>query len=154
MWTSHQDSERELLLYKYDTENVQSERGASSSFIMDNSTIIEGPLVSVSSHDKAPGKVESPPWWKLGGEDYSYVSIDGDKPIATGVQSASDESLDERVVRKSNSVFQSPEALEIYKPDESYEGFHRFDPSCVWTKEEEKALVKRVRSGQDLIHRR
>ena len=116
---------------------------------MDKSAIIEAPLVSDFSNDRAPGQVESPPWWKIGGQDYSYVSIDGDKTVVASPPSSSEESLDETLVRKRNSVFQSPEAFEIYKPDESYEGFHRFDPSFVWTKEEEKALVKRVRPSED-----
>lgn len=121
---------------------------------MDKSAIIEAPLESAISNDRAPGQVQSPPWWKIGGKDYSYVSIDGDETLVTGPPSSSEESLDDTLVRKRNSVFQSPEAFEIYKPDESYEGFHRFDPTFVWTEEEEKALVKRVRPSEEQIHSR
>lgn len=92
---------------------------------------------------RATHNVKSPPWWKIGGEDYSYVSIDGDYTVASG-SSSSEESLDDTVVKKRNSVFQAPEALELYKPPESYEGAHRFNPNLVWTQEEEKALVRRV----------
>ncbi|KAF7507516.1 hypothetical protein GJ744_010307 [Endocarpon pusillum] len=136
---SHQDSaERELLLYN------KSDPDRRSSSSMDKSEIIEAPLESAFNNDRAPGQVQSPPWWKIGGKDYSYVSIDGDTTVVTGPPSSSEESLDDTLVRKRNSVFQSPEAFEIYKPGESYEGFHRFDPTLVWTKEEEKALIKRL----------
>jgi hypothetical protein len=32
-----------------------------------------------------------------------------------------------------------------YKPIESYEGFHRFDPNFDWEPEEERKLVRKVR---------
>lgn len=92
---------------------------------------------------RATHNVKSAPWWKIGGKDYSYVSIDGDYTVASG-ESSSEESLDDSVIKKRNSVFQAPEALELYKPPESYEGAHRFNPNLVWTEQEEKALVKRV----------
>lgn len=87
--------------------------------------------------------VKSPPWWKIGGKDYSYVSIDGDYTVASG-ESSSTESFADDLVKRRNSVFQAPEAVELYKPSESYEGAHRFDPALVWTQDEEKALVRRV----------
>lgn len=42
------------------------------------------------------------------------------------------------------SVFDDPDLAEYYKPREDYEGYHRFDPSAVWTKEEESVLVRKI----------
>ena len=101
------------------------------------------PLNVTTIGGRATHNVKTPPWWKIGGKDYSYVSIDGDYTVASG-ESSSTESLDDTIVKKRNSVFQAPEAVDLYKPPESYEGSHRFNPSLVWTQDEEKALVKRV----------
>lgn len=94
--------------------------------------------------DRTTHNVRSPPWWKIGGKDYSYVSIDGDFTATSGSNTSSTESLDDSIVKKRNSIYQAPEAVTLYRPPESYEGAHRFDPSLVWTTDEEKNLVKRV----------
>lgn len=95
-------------------------------------------------NDRSTHNVRSPPWWKIGGKDYSYVSIDGDFTATTESQTSSSESLDDSTVKKRNSVYQAPEAVALYKPPETYEGAHRFDPLLVWTTDEEKKLVRRV----------
>lgn len=101
------------------------------------------PVEVKTATGRATHNVNTPPWWKIGGKDYSYVSIDGDYTVSSEEYSST-ESLDDTVVKKRNSVFGAPEALELYKPPESYEGSHRFNPNLIWTQDEEKALVKRV----------
>lgn len=106
---------------------------------------------SISSIGAVPAQVKleattSPstrtqPWWKLGGKDYSHVSIDDG--LLTSETSSLD-SDDDRIVKKRNSVFQAAEAVDLYKPVEGYEGSHRFDPKTTWTEQEEKALVRKV----------
>ncbi len=79
-------------------------------------------------------------WWKFGGKDVSYVSVDD------GLEKSETSSQHDgaAVMKDVNNVFESPEALNIYKPVEGFEGTHRFDPSAEWTPQEEKVLVRRV----------
>lgn len=78
-------------------------------------------------------------WYHLFGKDISHVSVDA------GYETSSEtSSLDELVVKNTHNVFEAPEATEIYKLVEGFEGTHRFDPSATWTQEEEKTLVRRV----------
>lgn len=79
-------------------------------------------------------------WWQFGGKDISYVSIDEDLDQKSETSSSDNVSL----VRNVDNVFEAPEAAEIYKPIQGFEGAHRFDPSATWTPEEEKVLVRRV----------
>ena len=49
-----------------------------------------------------------------------------------------------RLVKNVKNVFVAPEVADIYKPIEGFEGAHRFDSSAIWTKKEEKSLVRKV----------
>lgn len=82
-------------------------------------------------------------WWKLGGEDVSYVSVNAGYEESE-TPSLEHNSSDEALVKNKNNVFDAPEASEIYKPIAGFEGSHRFDPSATWTQAEEKELVRRV----------
>jgi hypothetical protein len=42
------------------------------------------------------------------------------------------------------STFHSVEDHRFYKPIDSYEGLHRWDPHFEWTPEEEKRIVRKV----------
>lgn len=80
-------------------------------------------------------------WWQIGGQDISHVSINaGYEAEATSSSSSSSENL----TSGGEDIFVAPEALEVYKPIEGFEGAHRFDPSATWTKEEEAALIRKV----------
>lgn len=105
---------------------------------MADKDIVEA-FASDTDSERVAREVHSPKWWKFGTKDFSHVSIDGDY-----VDKKEGDANDVQVVKKRNSVFQAPEAYELYKPPESYEGAHRFDPTLVWTEAEEKALVKKV----------
>jgi len=119
---------------------------------MEKSEAVEAhPVGSDTDYDKAAYEVHSQPWWKFGGKDYSHVSIDGDY-VQPNSSSSSYVPTDESVVRRRNSVFGAPEAVDLYSPPETYEGAHRFDPTTSWTKEEEKALVRRVSCCHLLLH--
>lgn len=78
-------------------------------------------------------------WWHFGGKDVAYVSVDA------GYESKSESSSNEDLVKNKDNVFVAPEAAELYKPIEGFEGTHRFDPNATWSAEEEKKLVRRVR---------
>lgn len=80
-------------------------------------------------------------WWQFGGQDISHVSIDAG--YETSHSSTSSSSLED-TINKNEGVFVAPEALDVYKPVEGFEGAHRFDPSATWSAEDEKRLVSKV----------
>ncbi|KAJ5547425.1 hypothetical protein N7494_005010 [Penicillium frequentans] len=43
-----------------------------------------------------------------------------------------------------NGTFQVKEGHEYYRPIDSYEGMHRWDPGFEWTEEEEKNIVRKI----------
>jgi hypothetical protein len=42
------------------------------------------------------------------------------------------------------SVYDDARFADYYKPISSYEGYHRFDPTAVWTAAEEKVLLRKI----------
>lgn len=60
--------------------------------------------------------------------------------------SASASSVEDRrgTVKAVDCAFDTTEDPRYYKPIESYEGYHRWDPEFEWTEEEEKAVVRKV----------
>lgn len=50
-------------------------------------------------------------------------------------------------VRKRNKTFETIDDVSYYKPIEQYEGIHRYDPNFVWEPQEEKKLIRKVRSS-------
>jgi hypothetical protein len=91
----------------------------------------------------APKPVDTKPWWKLGGRDFSFVSVNAGYPVSSISASSSTTALDVDDPAGHN-VWQSEDSKELYKPIEGYEGAHRFDPSFEWEEEEERRLVKIV----------
>jgi hypothetical protein len=84
----------------------------------------------------------SRPWWKLGGKDISFATVD---PASASVSLHSDienSSGDETNIK--GTVFDDHAAAEFYRPVEKYEGRHRFDPTATWTPEEERKLLRTV----------
>ena len=89
--------------------------------------------------------VKRNPWWKFGGQDFAFVTVD--QGYVTQQQANSDADLKAPSISSTESehnVFDDADAAEIYKPMKEYEGSHRFDQSATWTPEEEAALVRRV----------
>jgi hypothetical protein len=94
----------------------------------------------------SPELVKRKPWWKLGGKDYSFVSVNSGYTRAPISTSSSDTKLDfTESPLVGHHVYENEDTKEIYKPIEGYEGSHRFDPKLKWDPAEEKALVKIVR---------
>jgi hypothetical protein len=84
-------------------------------------------------------------WWQLGGKDFSFVSVEqGYEDVSSGSDTASRSSSNHAVVVNRDNVYVAPEAVELYKPVEGFEGTHRFDPNASWSEEDEKRLVRRV----------
>jgi hypothetical protein len=103
----------------------------------------EGTVEAFPSGPRASGLTKRPKWYSLSGKDVSYVSVDAGYEVDSETSS-----VDEGAVRNTENVFESPEALDIYKPVAGYEGTHRFDASATWTQEEEKKLVRKVCSSR------
>ncbi|KAG6058556.1 hypothetical protein E4U17_007931 [Claviceps sp. LM77 group G4] len=80
-------------------------------------------------------------WWQLGGEDVSHLPIDPDDGLFSS-RSSLEEASKQQSKTESRPV--APEAHEVYKPVDGFEGAHRFDPAAKWTDEEEQALVRKV----------
>ncbi|KIW18025.1 hypothetical protein PV08_02312 [Exophiala spinifera] len=78
-------------------------------------------------------------WYHLFGEDVVYVSVDDGYALSSEASS-----LDENTVDNQRNVFSAPEATDIYKFVDGFEGTHRFDLSATWDAQEEKKLVKRI----------
>jgi hypothetical protein len=94
-------------------------------------------------HNGEAHPVKRRPWWKLGGKDYSFVSVNAGYARSALSTSSSDTKLNV-VDELGNNVFETEDTKEIYKPIEGYEGSHRFDPSFKWEPEEERKLVRTV----------
>lgn len=88
--------------------------------------------------DVIPTKTK--PWWKFGGKDYSFVSVNAGYATTASSSETNLYSGD----KLGRHVYETEDAKEIYKPIEGYEGAHRFDPSLEWSPAEEKRLVKIV----------
>ena len=84
-------------------------------------------------------------WWKLGGQDVSYVSVDHGYDVMFDSETAHAKRATRlSIVENINNPYEAAEAEEFYKPIEGYEGTHRFDPHSTWSQEEEKKLVRKV----------
>ena len=93
-----------------------------------------------------PQPTRSKPWWKLGGKDYSFVSINAGYTKSAISTLSSDTKLDV-VENLGRHVYETDDTKEIYKPIAGYEGSHRFDPSFQWDPAEERKLVRIVSQG-------
>jgi hypothetical protein len=99
-----------------------------------------------------PIPVKSKPWWKLGGKDFSFVSVNSGYTESTNFNSSSEIKLEQPGTENlGRHVYETEDTKEIYKPIEGYEGAHRFDPNFTWDPEEEKRLVRTVRNLSTLF---
>lgn len=78
-------------------------------------------------------------WYHLFGKDVSHVPVD--EGYSTGSDTAS---LHSEIVNSHHNVFAAPEAVDMYKIVDGFEGAHRFEPSATWESQEEEKLVRRV----------
>jgi hypothetical protein len=74
------------------------------------------------------------------------MSIDGVKTARVFASSAdgSDEEWQKSDQYKGEGTFEAGEGHHFYRPIDSYEGLHRWDPNFQWTEKEEKRIVRKV----------
>ncbi|KAJ5641256.1 hypothetical protein N7490_005256 [Penicillium lividum] len=65
-----------------------------------------------------------------------------DSPGASVSDNSDRESQQVRIYE--NATFQVKEGHEFYRPIDSYEGIHRWDPEFEWTEEEERKIVRKI----------
>lgn len=63
--------------------------------------------------------------------------------VSTSLNPSALENVRRRVVGV-DSTFDQSEDIRYYKPIETYEGLHRWDPEFEWDEKEEKKLVRKV----------
>ena len=75
-----------------------------------------------------------------------YDSKDIAKVASTSASLSSTSLSEDRrgQIKPIDCAFDATEDPRYYKPIESYEGYHRWDPEFDWSEEEEKAIVKKV----------
>jgi hypothetical protein len=67
--------------------------------------------------------------------------------IVSGAVSTDDSDKEFQQTRQidGKSTFNSGAGHHLYRPIDSYEGIHRWDPDFEWTENEEKRIVRKVR---------
>lgn len=99
----------------------------------------DGHAESYPAGDFATQPVKRQRWYHLYGKDLSHVPVD--EGYSTGSETAS---LHSDFVNNHHNIFAAPEAVDIYKIVDGFEGAHRFEPSATWEAQEEEKLVRRV----------
>ena len=79
----------------------------------------------------------------------STIEVDTDSPVAS-TKYDSDRERQESPTQPlpGKSTFET-EDHRLYRPIDSYEGIHRWDPDFRWTEEEERKIVRKV--GQSIV---
>lgn len=74
------------------------------------------------------------------------MSIEEKKTAQVAASSAdgSDEEGQKDELRQEKGTFEASEGHHFYRPIDSYEGLHRWDPNFQWTESEEKKIVRKV----------
>ncbi|KAJ5632900.1 hypothetical protein N7490_009239 [Penicillium lividum] len=80
-------------------------------------------------------------------EASDYDSKDKIKIKSRSDSSASSTEDRRGIVKNVDCAFDTTEDPRFYKPIESYEGYHRWDPEFEWTEAEEKAVVRKLDRG-------
>ena len=92
----------------------------------------------------------------MANEDEKTVQISASLKVSPGT-SIGDDSDRERQQSHSNKAegtFEGADSHHLFRPIDSYEGLHRWDPDFQWTEQEEKKVVRKVsdfafKSGTD-----
>lgn len=67
------------------------------------------------------------------------------------LQSALEDDAGQKSTHAHAVTFSTVDDVRFYKPIESYEGFHRWDPYFEWEDKEEKKLVRKVRMSTGAV---
>jgi hypothetical protein len=81
-----------------------------------------------------------------GGSDGEFPKSKGFKNVGTAPEFSSFDER-ERSIASNDVVFDATEDVRHYKPIDTYEGIHRWDPDFEWEREEEEKIVKKVTAG-------
>jgi len=75
------------------------------------------------------------------------------EPTVSSAESSSSSAYDgpRAIVKQTDCAFDTTEDPRYYKPIPEYEGAHRWDPDFEWTEEEEKAVIRKVRTIRGLV---
>jgi hypothetical protein len=82
----------------------------------------------------------------MANEDEKTVQISASLKVSPGT-SIGDDSDRERQQSHSNKAegtFEGADSHRLFRPIDSYEGLHRWDPDFQWTEQEEKKIVRKV----------
>ncbi|OQE37994.1 hypothetical protein PENCOP_c009G02691 [Penicillium coprophilum] len=64
--------------------------------------------------------------------------------ISASSTDGSDEEWQKSATHKLEGTFEAREGHHFYRPIDSYEGLHRWDPNFEWTEQEEKIIVRKI----------
>lgn len=73
------------------------------------------------------------------------ISADEKNISGTSSTDESDKEFQQTITTVGKSTFDSGAGHHLYRPIDSYEGIHRWDPDFEWTENEEKRIVRKVR---------
>ncbi|KAI9045632.1 putative transporter [Aspergillus affinis] len=76
--------------------------------------------------------------------DSGPIKYDGNAPQSGNTSSSSLDQPRARVKDLGECAFDTVEDPRYYKPIDSYEGIHRWDPDFEWTEEEEKRVIRKI----------
>lgn len=79
-----------------------------------------------------------------GDEKTAKSSISEKDSQGISSQDESDKELQKTQYAGEGGTFDAVEGHQFYRPIDSYEGLHRWDPDFQWTEDEEKKIVRKV----------
>lgn len=79
-----------------------------------------------------------------GDEKTAKSSISEKDSQGISSQDESDKELQKTQYAGEGGTFDAGEGHQFYRPIDSYEGLHRWDPDFQWTEDEEKKIVRKV----------
>lgn len=74
----------------------------------------------------------------------AQISASDKDPSETVIQDESDREWQKTGTATEGGTFDAAEGHHFYRPIDTYEGLHRWDPDFQWTEQEEKKIVRKV----------
>jgi hypothetical protein len=90
----------------------------------------------------------------MSAEEKNTTDISADPKLSQGTltEDDSDKEWQQSATQLVEGTFDATEGHHFYRPIDSYEGLHRWDPDFQWTEQEEKRIVRMVRISPCLTH--